>query len=288
MEKETVYLSGRKPIDLYSKENSGIHVIKIPYDSIESIQIRRHNDKKTHNVEEMYKAYKNDSDIIINGGLFNMATGNNVMSLICDGEEQNYKNGFYGLGTKEDTDINLLRFGQDGENWIDFVSAYPVLVKDGEPLEVFDNAFELNTSRHARQAIGVTYSGDVIICTVDANPGMYFEELAQLMYEFDAEYAIALDGGGSVYTMVDGTVINNPTEERKVNNVISIKLKENGSSILDEFADKDKIDVWAIDDVAFCVEKGIMQGDDKGLLHPKDNVTRQEMAQIVARIMRKE
>lgn len=54
---------------------------------------------------------------------------------------------------------------------------------------------------------------------------------------------------------------------------------------LDAFADRDKTGRWAVDGVAWCVEKGILQGKGGGVLDPTADVTRAEAAVILSRFM---
>ena len=50
---------------------------------------------------------------MINGGLFNMSTGHNVMSFVRDGKEQNYQNGFTGIGVIGEFDPAKPVYGTD-------------------------------------------------------------------------------------------------------------------------------------------------------------------------------
>lgn len=120
------------------------------------------------------------------------------------------------------TSVNVIPY--DSIDKLEFTqSAYLVLVKDGQAITKFTNATEIDYNA-ARQAIGFSDDG-VIIVTVD-KPGMKFEELAKVFVNYNAKYAINLDGGGSVRKMIDGTVVNTPTEDRKVDNVFCVYLKD--------------------------------------------------------------
>lgn len=54
------------------------------------------------------------------------------------------------------------------------------------------------------------------------------------------------------------------------------------------YKDNDKISLWAMDSVRKVTEAGIMLGDSDGNFRPKDNITREEVAVIVARLLKKE
>lgn len=200
-----------------------VYVTEIPYQSIREIGFAQCK-QPTETVESWYNRQEDKPQIVVNGGLFNMGNGTNIQSFIENGVEQNYQNSFEGLGTKKDNLAHLV-FGVDKDgDWYDFMSAYPVLVREGVAATSFDKANEINYNA-ARTALGVTEDGNVIILTVD-RPGVTLNKLAQLMAEQGAYYAINLDGGGSVYKLRFGQVANSPSEKRMIDNVFYVKLKE--------------------------------------------------------------
>lgn len=219
-----------------TKINDCLQVTEIPYDAIKEVGFAKCNDP-VESVKSWYNRQEDKPQIVTNGGLYTLATGSNIMSFIDEGVEQNYQNNFEGIGVKYDN-TTLLVAGVDKDGgWKDFMSAYPVLVENGKVRESFGNAADLNYGKLARQAIGVKKNGDVIIITADkksgdatsasiASTGMQFEELANLFVEYGADYAINLDGGGSVYKMEFGEVANKPTETRAIDNVFYVKLKD--------------------------------------------------------------
>jgi exopolysaccharide biosynthesis protein len=105
----------------------------------------------------------------------------------------------------------------------DFISGHPVLLDAGRMCD-YSYASECD-GWHQRSAIGYTKSGDVILLAVD-KPGMTLRGLRQMMYHLGAYSAINLDGGGSTSLYSYGKCINKQTDQRAVNNVIMIRLKE--------------------------------------------------------------
>ena len=211
-----------KPFTSISLENN-IYATVVPYSSIKSVGFAQCK-QPTQSVKDWYNDQADKPQIVTNGGLFNMSGGTNILSFIENGVEQNYQNNFEGIGTKKDNLAHLVAgIDKDGD-WWDFMSAYPVLVRDGKALTAFDKGNELNYAA-ARTALGVKANGDVVIITVD-QPGVKFDKLAQLMEDQGAHYAINLDGGGSTYKMEFGKVTNKPTEERDIDNVFYVYLKE--------------------------------------------------------------
>ena len=233
-------------------------------------------------LEHYYNRAENKPNIMVNGGLFDMKTGHNVMSFVSMYTEQNYKNGFVGMGTtcyKAQT----LQYGKDNSReWRDFMTAYPMLVIDGKANKEYGNAKTLNY-RTARTAIGVTTTGNVLVLTVD-KPGMTFEQMTAIFLQYHAVYAMNLDGGGSVRKLHNGKVVNNPSENRKVDSAFCVYLKKDPLAM---YEDKDNVDDWARDAVEIVTKYGVMQGDNHGKFNPTKQVTRQELAVALSNMITK-
>lgn len=257
---QTVYVNEYTQLDI------------IPFDSIQEVRFCKLAEP-TEMLEHYYNRAENKPNIMVNGGLFDMKTGHNVMSFVSMYTEQNYKNGFVGMGTtcyKAQT----LQYGKDNSReWRDFMTAYPMLVIDGKANKEYGNAKTLNY-RTARTAVGVTETGNVLVLTVD-KPGMTFEQMTAIFLQYHAVYAMNLDGGGSVRKLHDGKVVNNPSENRKVDSAFCVYLKKDP---LGMYEDKDKIADWARDAVEFVTKNKIMQGDNHNDFRPTDPLTRQELA----------
>lgn len=63
--------------------------------------------------------------------------------------------------------------------------------------------------------------------------------------------------------------------------VKGIELPKVSEKTYHDFKDANKVDEWAKDAINWIISTGIMQGDEKGLLNPRDNTTRAEVAQIM-------
>lgn len=253
----------------------------IPFDSIQEVRFCKLAEP-TEMLEHYYNRAENKPNIMVNGGLFDMKTGHNVMSFVSMYTEQNYKNGFVGMGTtcyKAQT----LQYGKDNEKeWRDFMTAYPMLVIDGKANKEYGNAKTLNY-RTARTAIGVTETGNVLVLTVD-KPGMTFEQMTAIFLQYHAVYAMNLDGGGSVRKLHNGKVVNNPSENRKVDSAFCVYLKKDPLAM---YEDKDNVDDWACDAVEIVTKYGVMQGDNHGKFNPTKQVTRQELAVALSNMITK-
>lgn len=253
----------------------------IPFDSIQEVRFCKLAEP-TEMLEHYYNRAENKPNIMVNGGLFDMKTGHNVMSFVSMYTEQNYKNGFVGMGTtcyKAQT----LQYGKDNEKeWRDFMTAYPMLVIDGKANKEYGNAKTLNY-RTARTAIGVTETGNVLVLTVD-KPGMTFEQMTAIFLQYHAVYAMNLDGGGSVRKLHNGKVVNNPSENRKVDSAFCVYLKKDPLAM---YEDKDNVDDWARNAVEIVTKYRVMQGDNHGKFNPNKQVTRQELAVALSNMITK-
>lgn len=266
---QTVYVNEYTQLDI------------IPFDSIQEVRFCKLAEP-TEMLEHYYNRAENKPNIMVNGGLFDMKTGHNVMSFVSMYTEQNYKNGFVGMGTtcyKAQT----LQYGKDNEKeWRDFMTAYPMLIIDGKANKEYGNAKTLNY-KTARTAIGVTKTGNVLVLTVD-KPGMTFEQMTAIFLQYHAVYAMNLDGGGSVRKLHNGKVVNNPSENRKVDSAFCVYLKKDPLAM---YEDKDNIDDWARDAVEIVTKYGVMQGDNHGKFNPTKQVTRQELAVALSNMITK-
>lgn len=263
------------------KINSYTQLDIVPHSSIEAVAFEKCADPK-ETLGSYYSSKEKKPQIMINGGLFNMSTGHNVMSFVCDGKEQNYQNGFTGMGVLGSDPTKLVCGTDKARKWKYFMTAYPMLVINGKANTVYGNASNLNYLT-LRSAVGVREDGTLLILTVD-KPGMQFAEMAKIFVEYDAQYAMNLDGGGSVRKMHENKVMNTPIENRPVDNVFCVYLKEDP---LAKLADQNEIASWARPYVEQMVLSGVMQGDANGKFRPKAAVTREELAAVIARVLDK-
>ena len=87
--------------------------------------------------------------------------------------------------------------------------------------------------RHPRTAIGFSRdSSTLYLLTVDGRSensgGMTLVELATMMRRLGAWQAMNFDGGGSTTMVIDGALVNKPSDttgEREVGNVLAVVKK---------------------------------------------------------------
>ncbi len=111
------------------------------------------------------------------------------------------------------------------------VGGGPQLIKAGRVAITFEDekiAPKFVNDRHPRTAIARLKDGCMLVATVDGrqpevSAGMSLPELADLLSEFGVSEAINLDGGGSTTMVVNGKLVNHPSDqtgERPVSDAI--------------------------------------------------------------------
>lgn len=118
----------------------------------------------------------------------------------------------------------------------DITNGVSYLIKNGNvaltwEAEKASRSFAEN--RHPRTAVAKMKDGKLLMITVDGRQpsvsvGMTLQELAEYLLSLGAVDAINLDGGGSTTMVLDGTVVNKPSDangERKVGDAIVVSLR---------------------------------------------------------------
>lgn len=102
------------------------------------------------------------------------------------------------------------------------LGAGPSLVDDGKAdvrSREENIAADIARGRAPRTAAGVKKDGTVILLVVDgrssASAGMTLQELASYMVKLGAWQAVNFDGGGSSEMVLDGKILNNPSDGRE-------------------------------------------------------------------------
>ena len=104
------------------------------------------------------------------------------------------------------------------------VSFIPVLLKDGQKLEIAD----WKTTRQPRTIIGKYANDDLIMIVIDGRQndwsiGVTLETLQDKLLELGVKEAYNLDGGGSSAMYYNGKILNQPSDGKErpvVNNIV--------------------------------------------------------------------
>ena len=112
---------------------------------------------------------------------------------------------------------------------LDTIGGNPTLVADGQ---VIDNNVDGTGSffaRHPRTGVGTTPDGKVLLVVVDGRQpgysvGMTLEEFAELFVSLGADRALNLDGGGSTTMVINGRIVNRPSDENRAERPVSSAL----------------------------------------------------------------
>lgn len=173
--------------------------------------------------KQTLKAYYNSCAtkpaIICNGGFFVLSSGETCFNYADDGTIISYDEIHKeGMGILN----NSLTFGSiDNCEFTDFISAYPVLIKNGKKVNI-TVANEINYK--ARRTI-LGYNNKNIYIIAIESPGMNFSLMQEMLYDIGLDYAINLDGGGSTKILENGKSITSILYNRAVDNVIAFYLK---------------------------------------------------------------
>lgn len=198
-----------------------VHISQIPFDEIKKIDIAMCKEP-TQTVQAFYKDQTTKPDVVMNGGMFVMSTGKTIYSL--KDEDKNvtvdYKN-LDGFGIIGDKTLAIGKIN-DNQQYRDFISAYPALIKDGKACDT--SACKAIDYKARRSVVGWDKS-NLYVITIES-PGLKFDEMQKMMIGMGLTYAANLDGGGSTCKLVTGTKVTTQVYNRPVDNVFCVYLNK--------------------------------------------------------------
>ena len=157
-----------------------------------------------------------------NGALYNNSqTRGDICVLYCDGVMETFSPDTY-------SHDDILA----AEPWQIWCFGPSLLDKDGKPLESFNIDKSLQ-KRHPRTVIGYYEPGHYCLVVIDGRSDGYSEgatmrETAAIMAELGCRVAYNLDGGASSLMVYQDEIINVPSKERTIKDMIVIREKEWG------------------------------------------------------------
>lgn len=206
---------------IYTHPNySYVRVAEISKDEIKKIDIA-HCQEPTETLSHFYDRQVEKPSIVTNAGFFNMSNGAAVFNLLDEkktiSSDVKYQ---WGMGITTNGD---LKYGSlnGGNSWRDFISGYPNLIDGGKKVPI---TFATEINYKARRTM-LGYNDKTIFIVCVENPGMYFAEMQNLMYNLGCTYAINLDGGGSTKMLYEGKSYTKDNTNRAVDNVLAVYLK---------------------------------------------------------------
>lgn len=118
----------------------------------------------------------------------------------------------------------------------DITNGVPQLIRDGRIAITWEQekaSKSFAETRHPRTAVAKLKDEKFLMMTVDGrqpgvSAGMNLNELAEFLLELGAVDAMNLDGGGSTTMVLDGRVVNTPSDkagERKVSDALLVTLR---------------------------------------------------------------
>lgn len=209
------------------KYNNYTQVIKIPFTEIKKIDMALCKQPRQR-LKDFYDDCDEKPAILINGGFFGMSDGGTCFNYVDD-ENVVHSTDLYkwGIGI---IDEKILKYDSidNRTDWRDFISGYPVLIDNYKAVTI-DFAKEINYN--ARRSILAFDKSYLYLVAID-NPGMNFKAMQKMLLEYKVQYAINLDGGGSTRVLHNGECITNGSENRAVDNVIAVYIKEEDKKTL--------------------------------------------------------
>lgn len=170
-------------------------------------------------LEDFYERQEKKPDLICNGGFYSLNNGNTVFTFVDDEKEitidTNYLNG---IGIKD----GQLVIGIYDKTFSDFVTGYPVLLRDGYVVDV-DIGSEINYN--ARRTI-LGYDNYYVYLIIIESPGYAFSKIRGMLSELNIPNAVNLDGGGSTRVLRNGKRDTKVVYSRPVDNVVCFFLKK--------------------------------------------------------------
>lgn len=207
--------------------------INVSLDEVAKIRLF-HGKKMT--VPEWQK--QTGADIVINGALYN-TNGIPIEQYKTDGKVLSTSDWCKkGFGVCDDQKTVI--FGDFNDYYLDFTCGFPLLIDTCEKYKYI--GAESIEGKHPRTVFSQTFDG-FRITLVDGRQagkeGMYLFDLADYLKGMeDIIHSANLDGGGSTCGVVNGEVVNSPSEMRKVSNVLAIWLKKDGDGLIKEYSIK--------------------------------------------------
>lgn len=202
----------------YIKTCKWIHIFKFDKRRTKSMAFPEIRDT----VRNYAKRFNDKGTYIFNGGFFGKPNYPVYMYKTHGEYVSKAKDHYYGIGVTADGDVKYGDVTKD--NYMEFHSGHPVLTDNHVQCDM-SYANELRGA-NPRTVLGCD-DNNVYMILVDGRKndakGLTLFALRELMTRLGIANAINIDGGGSTIGAEGGEILNNPTENRVINNAIVIK-----------------------------------------------------------------
>lgn len=213
----------------YRELADGMHLVTFKMSEARLVDVAKANEP-AETLESFYARQELKPDVLTNAGFFNMSNGQPVMTLEDEGtirsKSDKIEEGIGVLRTGRFVTGNFTTLAGLYPGLTDFVSGYPVLVRDRE-IGDLSSSNEIR-ARNRRTILGLRElkDGDQMITLLSVDdPGISLDEAANLMKDtLYMDYAINLDGGGSQRMLVKGDLKSAKVYSRPVDSVLAVYL----------------------------------------------------------------
>lgn len=195
------------------------HGFKIKKSEIDKIDFALCNEPK-ETLESYYNRQKVKPDILCNGGFYDTSNGGTIFTYVDEKKVLAYQSDLIeGIGVKGNGELVL---GKYDTSYRDFVSGYPVLIKDGRAVS---SKVGSEIDYLARRTV-LGYDDTYIYLIAVELPGYRFSKVKEMLLSLGVKNAINLDGGGSTRILKNGERVTDVIYSRAIDNVVAIYLKE--------------------------------------------------------------
>lgn len=213
-----------------TKPKPWITVVSIPFDDIEMLDLQMGNEP-VEKPRDLYKRLAKKPAFIMNGVMYDVKTGKTCTNAVDDGKRVSYGFSTFGLVTQKDGSFSFSDYSSV-KGCKDFAGGGPALIKNGV-ISIDGNYGAYFMGDNPRSSVGRSKT-DFIMVAIDGRnevndvvyEGMTVREEAEFMLSLGCVDAINFDGGGSTILLHNGKEINTPCDDRAVDNMLCIYLKE--------------------------------------------------------------
>lgn len=209
-----------------------IHIIEFPASELKEFKIDMCS-QPYEKLDSKLASYKSTTlgipQILSNASFFATSTGGSIFNLISNNITYSRNTNSKYLSGFGVTKGNIVQGKVDEYFWRDFMTGYPILVKDSVAItnSEINSYSDINYGAH-RNCFGWTKNQEYFFFMA-IQENCKLNTVRDAIFEFypDVEFAVNLDGGGSTDLYCDGSRITTVDYQRKIDSCISVWLRSN-------------------------------------------------------------